>query len=107
MSISTDYHLHTNFSSDSKTPMEEMIDSGIKKGRRAMCFTEHMDYDYPVPSDAPELTFLLDTDAYLTKSRELAAKYAGKCDILFGIELGVQPHLYDDKIKRIKCSQFF
>lgn len=96
MSISADYHLHTDFSSDSKTPMEEMIVAGINKGLRTMCFTEHMDYDYPVPSDNPELTFLLDTDAYLVKNKELAAKYAGKCNILFGIELGVQPHLYDD-----------
>lgn len=96
MSISADYHLHTDFSSDSKTPMEEMILAGIKKGLRTMCFTEHMDYDYPVPSDDPTLTFLVDMDSYLAKTKELAAKYVGKCDILFGIELGVQPHLYDD-----------
>ena len=96
MSISADYHLHTSFSSDSDTPMEKMIEAGIKKGLRTMCFTEHMDYDYPVPSDKPELTFLVDTDAYLAKTREMAEKYAGKCNILFGIELGVQPHLYDD-----------
>lgn len=96
MSISADFHLHTDFSSDSATPMEDMILSGIAKGLKTMCFTEHMDYDYPVPSDKPELTFLVDTDTYLAKTKELASKYAGKCEILFGIELGVQPHLYDD-----------
>ena len=78
MSISADFHLHTNFSTDSKTPMEEMIASGMKKGLKTMCFTEHMDYDYPVPSDNPELTFLLNTDAYLAKMKELAAKHAEK-----------------------------
>lgn len=93
MSISADYHLHTAFSSDSKTPMEDMIASGIQKGLRTLCFTEHMDYDYPVPIDNPDLTFLLDTNAYLAKNSELASKYADKCEILFGIELGLQPHL--------------
>ena len=58
-----------------------------------MCFTEHMDYDYPPTEGATEPEFLLDTDAYLVKNKELAEKYAGKCKILFGIELGLQPHL--------------
>ncbi len=93
MSISADYHLHTDFSSDSKTPMEEMIQAGIRKGLRTMCFTEHMDYDYPLMAGATEPEFLLDTDAYFVKNKELAPKYADKCDILFGIELGLQPHL--------------
>ena len=51
MSISADFHLHTDFSSDSDTPMEDMILSGISKGLKTMCFTEHMDYDYPIPPD--------------------------------------------------------
>ena len=36
MSISADFHLHTNFSTDSKTPMEEMIASGMKKGLKRL-----------------------------------------------------------------------
>ena len=80
MSISADYHLHTDFSSDSKTPMEEMIQAGIRKGLRTMCFTEHMDYDYPLMAGATEPEFLLDTDAYFVKNKELAPKYADKCD---------------------------
>ena len=83
MSISADFHLHTNFSTDSKTPMEEMITSGMKKGLKTMCFTEHMDYDYPIPSDDPTFDFLVDMDAYLSKTKELAEKHSGKCEILF------------------------
>ena len=93
MSISADYHLHTNFSTDSKTPMEEMILAGIEKGLKTMCFTEHMDYDYPVPADDPTFNFLIDMESYLSKTKELAEKYSNKCNILFGIELGLQPHL--------------
>ena len=81
MSISTDYHLHTNFSTDSKTPMEEMILAGIEKGLKTMCFTEHMDYDYPVPADDPSFKFLIDMESYLSKTKELSEKYSNKCNI--------------------------
>ena len=106
MSISADFHLHTNFSTDSKTPMEEMITSGIKKGLKTMCFTEHMDYDYPIPSDDPTFDFLVDMDAYLSKTKELAEKHSGKCEILLGIELGIQPHLYE-KLEKLTTSYPF
>ena len=46
MAIRADYHLHTSFSGDSVTPMEDMILKGIELGLTSMCFTEHMDMDY-------------------------------------------------------------
>lgn len=106
MRISADYHLHTNFSSDSDAPMRDMIESGIQKGLRTMCFTEHLDYDYPIPPDDPELTFLLDTDAYLKENKELALQYQSRCRVLFGIELGLQPHLYEDLKKLTSAYPF-
>ncbi|HJD28879.1 MAG TPA: PHP domain-containing protein, partial [Candidatus Blautia avicola] len=42
-----DYHLHSSFSGDSEVPMEEMIQKGIQLGLPAMCFTEHLDPDFP------------------------------------------------------------
>ena len=47
MPILTDYHLHTFYSGDSQTPMEEMIEKGISQGMETLCFTEHMDMDFP------------------------------------------------------------
>ena len=41
---------HSSFSGDSETPMEAMIQAGIQKGLHHMCFTEHLDLDYPLPS---------------------------------------------------------
>ena len=41
------FHIHSSFSGDSDAPMEQMIQEGLKKGLRTMCFTEHMDMDYP------------------------------------------------------------
>lgn len=45
--MAVDFHIHSSFSGDSDAPMEQMIQEGLKKGLRTMCFTEHMDMDYP------------------------------------------------------------
>ncbi len=87
---SADFHLHSSFSGDSRAPMEEMIQSAIKKGLSHICFTEHIDKDFPI--DHHE-NFSVDTPAYLKTYEELAQKYQEQIRIYFGIELGLQPHL--------------
>ena len=39
-----DYHLHTSFSDDSRTPMEDMVLRAIHLGLDEVCFTEHVDH---------------------------------------------------------------
>ena len=46
-----DCHMHSSFSADSDTPMEEMIQTAADQGLTGICFTEHFDPDYP---DTPE-----------------------------------------------------
>jgi len=93
MAILADYHLHSSFSGDSTTPMEEMIQKGIAIGLRSMCFTEHNDFDYPADEDMPEDSYLLNTDAYLYDLLRFRDKYNDKINLYFGVELGLQPHL--------------
>lgn len=93
MPIKTDYHLHSSYSGDSVAPMEEMILKGISLGLTHMCFTEHHDFDYPVTPETPEGMFILNADAYLYDLIRLREKYADQIKILFGVELGLQPHL--------------
>lgn len=93
MPILTDYHLHSSFSGDSDAPMEEMILRGISLGLTHMCFTEHNDFDYPVTEDCPEGFFDLNTDAYLYDLIRYREKYQNRLHLLFGLELGLQPHL--------------
>ncbi|MBD5535754.1 MAG: histidinol-phosphatase HisJ family protein [Lachnospiraceae bacterium] len=93
MAITADFHLHSSFSGDSTEPMENMILSAIEKGLTHICFTEHMDMDYPVSEGTPEGTFLVNTDSYLYDLARLKDKYSERLLILFGIELGLQPHL--------------
>ena len=40
-----DYHMHSNFSNDSKADMEDMIKRSIDLGLKEICFTDHVDYD--------------------------------------------------------------
>lgn len=93
MAITADYHLHSYFSGDSETPMEEMIKKGISLGLTSMCFTEHMDMDYVYIKPEEQGIFELNTDSYLYELATLKSKYEGQIKILFGVELGVQPHL--------------
>lgn len=93
MPIRADYHLHSYFSGDSTAPMEEMIQKGISLGLDTMCFTEHMDMDYVYQSQAEEGMFELNTDSYLYELATLKSKYKDRIRILFGVELGLQPHL--------------
>ena len=86
-----DCHMHSDFSSDSSTPMEAMIQKGISLGLRGICFTEHLDPDYPVFEGGP--SFTLDIPAYQDRLYTLREKYNGVFDLRFGIELGLQPHL--------------
>ena len=65
-----DCHMHSSFSADSETPMEDMIQTAVDKGLTGICFTEHLDPDYP---ETPEnLDFSLDIPAYRQRLFELA-----------------------------------
>lgn len=93
MPIIADYHLHSSFSGDSDTPMEEMILRGIELGLTQMCFTEHQDLEYPVTESTPEGFFELNPDSYLYDFLKLKEKYTDQVSLCFGVELGMQPHL--------------
>lgn len=50
-SILWDCHMHSSFSADSDTDMENMIKNAISRGLEGVCFTEHLDPDYPPTPD--------------------------------------------------------
>lgn len=82
-----DQHMHCNFSGDSDALPEDMIKAGIAHGLSGICFTDHLDYDYP---EEPNI-FLLDFDNYFKALSDLRKKYADKISVNIGIELGLQP----------------
>lgn len=90
--IIADLHVHSDFSSDGKASMEEMIKQGINLGLKTLCFTDHMDYDYPKTFD---YSFEFEIEEYLEKLQILRDIYSSKIEILTGVEIGIQPHLID------------
>ena len=106
MPIQTDYHLHSSFSGDSQTSMEAMILRGIALGLKTMCFTEHMDMDYTYEKPEEVGMFDLNTDSYLFDLIKYKEKYADQIQVLFGVEIGVQPHLSKELARYAKAYDF-
>ena len=85
--ILCDSHLHSEFSFDSATPIEALCAEYVDKGFSLAALTDHYDIDYIEdglysPYDAKEAR----------RSFDLAAeKYAGRLDLVWGIELGQAP----------------
>ena len=105
MPIQADCHLHSSFSGDSDTPMEEMVLQGLSQNLNTLCFTEHNDFDFP---DAPDLKgdALLNVDSYLYDLARLKEKYAGRIRLLFGVELGLQPEAMRQNAVFAKSHEF-
>ncbi|HWT74812.1 MAG TPA: histidinol-phosphatase HisJ family protein [Mobilitalea sp.] len=101
--IIADYHVHSSFSSDGKATMEQMLEQAIKLGLKKLCFTDHMDYDYPAVS---ENNFIFDPDKYMEKLSSLKEAYRDRIEILTGVELGLQPHLTDRLNKLMESYPF-
>lgn len=98
-----DTHMHCRFSGDSEADPVDMIEAARAKGLDGICFTDHLDYDFP--SDPPDL-FLLDLEAYEQAIPALANKYEGIFPVLHGIEIGIQPHLSDKLSEVIRSHNY-
>lgn len=91
--IQADYHVHSSFSGDSKSPMEDIIQKAIELQLKYICFTEHYDYDFPYMKPEETGMFDLDAESYLEKNDFYKSKYRNQIEVLHGIEIGVQPHI--------------
>ena len=86
--IHSDCHMHSSISSDSEAQMEDMIKGAVEKHLNTICFTEHMDYNFP---DNYEYDFQFDPEEYFDKINELADKYSEYITVLKGVEIGLMP----------------
>ncbi|SNS86570.1 histidinol-phosphatase (PHP family) [Anaerovirgula multivorans] len=89
-----DFHVHSSYSPDASMTMEEAVLSAIKNGIKEICFTDHIDYDYP----ECDLSFEFSYKDYFDAIELYKKKYEDKIVIRKGIEMGLQPHILD------KCS---
>jgi len=86
-----DYHVHSSVSADSEEEMNEICAYAVKAGLKEICFTEHLDIDYPYD----DIVFLLDLDLYDQKIKEAREKFP-LLTIKQGMEVGLMPHVIDE-----------
>jgi histidinol-phosphatase (PHP family) len=80
-----DYHVHTSFSDDARSPIDDIIRAAIGKNLEGIAITDHLDPYY----QDDEYPWELDIAAYeaaLTRARE---QYASRIDVAKGIEIGL------------------
>lgn len=87
-----DYHVHTSYSNDCTFDMERYILPAIEKKLKGICFTDHVDIDYPSTS----IEFQLDYLKYINEIKKLKDKYSDMLEIFIGIEFGMQSHILSD-----------
>lgn len=95
--ILSDYHMHSHYSGDSKTPTIDMINKSIELGLKNICFTEHYDPLFPCYKEEEKGMFDLDLDKYLSFANKCKAdsNLQSNINVNFGMELGIYPGIYD------------
>ena len=70
-----DFHVHTDFSADSKTPIRDQIEAAIRLGMKEICITDHHDYG---TSGMCHLDYTVDPVTYFAALKDLAEEYREK-----------------------------
>lgn len=91
--IQCDYHMHTEFSTDSEATVKSMLDASVERGLRSVCITDHLDLDYPEDEELGPDPFQFDLGKYFETLTQIREEYREKLDVRIGVELGLQPHL--------------
>ena len=97
-----DYHVHCEFSDDSREAMEAQVLRGIELGLQEICFTDHVDYGIKKdhgeadivyqPIEDGQLVPLVNVDypAYFSQLKKLQERYGDQITIRKGLEFGIQ-----------------
>ena len=100
--IQYDSHIHTAFSTDSDTPMEDMIRQGIINNLSGITFTDHMDYGFPdtyewnCPDGYSPFTFNL--EQYIHYIQQFKDVYRDQIQIFCGVEIGLKEDVYEENV---------
>lgn len=87
-----DYHIHTNFSGDSKALPEDMVKRAISLGLDEIAITDHLDFPDGTLRPYPHI----DIAAYTRRVLELRNTFAAQITIRLGLELGMPASLAGD-----------
>lgn len=102
--IRSDNHVHTSFSTDSTTPMESQLLQAKKLGLYSICFTDHIDYEFP-SKDPEKIEFLFSPEEYFSTTKKLAEKYPD-FPVRTGVELGLKKEVLSQCLSLTACYPF-
>ncbi len=77
----TDYHMHSEFSPDSDTPMETIAKKSVEMGLKEIAITDHMEF---TKAFTP-----IDYTKYKKELNRVRNLYQDKLTIKFGVEIGL------------------
>lgn len=97
-----DMHIHSQYSMDSNTDMEDTVVQAIKKNMKSICFTDHVDYE----STFDKIDFVFRTSDYFKDINRVKFKYKKDIEILAGVEIGMQPYLFERYNEFINKNMF-
>lgn len=104
--LRSDFHMHSNFSGDSKAALGHMIHGAVARGLNTICFTDHNDPSFPYPVPEEEGMFDLDTERYIASLIQTADFYKDKIAIRHGVEIGIQTHIHKELSEYINKYPF-
>lgn len=78
-----DYHIHSMFSDDSNTTLEDIVKNAISKGIKEICITDHVDYGVKTDMNCPYFF-------YKREFLRIQKIYKKDITMKFGIEFGLQ-----------------
>lgn len=77
-----DFHVHSNYSADCQTNMEDIIRAAISKKITKIAITDHIDFDLGLENE-------FKYDERLNEINRLRDKYNGQIHIINGVEIGI------------------
>ncbi|HHY08571.1 MAG TPA: histidinol-phosphatase HisJ family protein [Corynebacteriales bacterium] len=80
-----DYHVHSDFSHDCSTSMEDVCEMAVRKGLSKICFTEHLDFDR-----RDEGWRYFKPEKYLSRAEKYKEAYKGELSVSAGVEVTYQ-----------------
>lgn len=97
-----DYHIHSSFSGDCNTPIENIIKKAIELNLKEIAITDHIDYDYKnIRND-----FSIDLDKYFKTLNNYKKIYKDIISIKIGVEIGLFKEVLSKYKEDIKNNEF-
>jgi histidinol-phosphatase (PHP family) len=95
-----DYHIHTRFSVDSRTELEDACEAAIAADLDEIAFTDHADFGH-----ADTVGYLKPAE-YVTAVERCRDRYAGRLAVRLGVEMG-EPHIFAQETRDILAAGEF